>query len=123
VEVPGANEALARRPLPERPTLTTPRRLRSPTPTAAPRAPLAGLISTLLVIVAAVALAMLGQLVLGGVDLRGIFEPSPGAGHVPTFPATMPLAAAVFGAGVILHVAIGRRWPFGRDEAEREGGA
>ena len=34
----------------------------------------------------------LGQIVVGRLDLRGDLRPSPGAGHVPTFPATMPLA-------------------------------
>jgi hypothetical protein len=29
-------------------------------------------------------------------DPRGIFDPTPGLGHAPTFPATMPLGGAVF---------------------------
>lgn len=77
------------------------------------RAPLAGLLDTLLVIVAAVLLTMLGQLVVGGIDLRGIFDPSPGPGHVPTFPATMPLAAATFVAMLQLTL-VSEGWPLRR---------
>jgi hypothetical protein len=55
-----------------------------------------GLADTLLVVVAALVLTMAGQLVVGRLDLQGIFDPTPGPGHSPTFPATMPLAAAAF---------------------------
>jgi hypothetical protein len=55
-----------------------------------------GWADTVLIAVAALVLTGLGQLVAGRLDLRGIFDPTPGLGHAPTFPATMPLGGAVF---------------------------
>lgn len=46
-------------------------------------APLSGLLDTVLVIVGAVLLTLLGQLVVGHFDLRGVFDPTPGPGHSP----------------------------------------
>ena len=53
-----------------------------------------GWADTVLIAAGAVVLTALGQIAVGRLDLRAIFAPSPGTGHVPTFPATMPLAAA-----------------------------
>jgi hypothetical protein len=39
---------------------------------------------------------MVGQAIVEHLDLRGILEPRAGGGHAPTFPATMPIAAAAF---------------------------
>ena len=55
-----------------------------------------GWADTLLIAVAAVVLTGLGQAVAGGLDPRGIFDPAPGPGHAPTFPATLPLGGAAF---------------------------
>jgi hypothetical protein len=65
---------------------------------------------TVLIAAGAVVLTGLGQVAVGHLDLRGIFAPSPGAGHVPTFPATMPLAAAAFIAMLELTL-VGEGWP------------
>jgi hypothetical protein len=69
-----------------------------------------GWADTVLIAAGAVVLTGLGQVVVGHLDLRGIFVPSPGAGHVPTFPATMPLAAAAFIAMLELTL-VGEGWP------------
>ena len=75
------------------------------------RAPVSGLINTLLIVLGGVALTFAGQAVAyGRVDLRGVFEPTPGVGHAPTFPATMPLAAAAFVA-VLQLVLVSDGWP------------
>jgi hypothetical protein len=60
------------------------------------RPPLSGLTNTVLVAVGGIALTVAGQAVVAHVDLRGIFDPAAGAAHSPTFPATMPLAGAIF---------------------------
>jgi len=49
-----------------------------------------GWFDTLLIAVAAVVLTGLGQIVVGHLDLRGIFDPTPGPGNAPTFPASWP---------------------------------
>jgi hypothetical protein len=77
------------------------------------RAPWTGLVDTVLVIVAGVALTVLGQAVVGGIDLRGIFDATPGPGIPPTFPATMPLAAASFVAMLQLTL-VSEGWPLRR---------
>ena len=69
-----------------------------------------GWADTVLIAAGAVVFTGLGQAVVGHLDLRGIFVPSPGAGHVPTFPATMPLAAAAFIAMLELTL-VGEGWP------------
>lgn len=82
-------------------------------PGARLQAPLSGLLDTMLVVVGAVLLTLLGQLVVGHFDLRGVFDPIPGPGHSPTFPATMPLAGAFFVA--ILQVTlVSEGWPLRR---------
>jgi len=69
-----------------------------------------GWVDTILIAAGAVVLTGLGQIVVDHLDPRGIFVPSPGAGHVPTFPATMPLAAAAFIAMLQLTL-VGEGWP------------
>jgi hypothetical protein len=77
------------------------------------QAPLSGLLNTVLVVVGAVLLTLLGQLVVGHFNLRGVFDPTPGSGSAPTFPATMPLAGAFF--VVILQVTlVSEGWPLRR---------
>ena len=66
-----------------------------------------GWVDTVLIAAGAVVLAGLGQIVVGHFDPRGIFVPSPGAGHLPTFPATMPLAAtAVIAMGLLTFLVV-----------------
>jgi hypothetical protein len=69
-----------------------------------------GWADTVLIAVGAIALTALGQVAVDRLDVRAIFDPSPGTGHVPTFPATMPLAAAAFIAMLQLTL-VGERWP------------
>lgn len=72
-----------------------------------------GLVDTALVVVAALLLSMLGQSLVGRLDVQGIVDPTPGPGHVPTFPATMPLAGAVFVAMLQLTL-VCEGWPLRR---------
>jgi hypothetical protein len=60
------------------------------------RAPLSGLADTVLVVVGGVVSTVAGQAIVSHVDLRGLFDPAAAAGDAPTFPHTMPLAAAIF---------------------------
>jgi hypothetical protein len=82
-------------------------------PGSALRAPWTGLADTLLVLAAAVLLTVLGQAVVGRVDLAGIFDATPGPGTPSTFPATMPLAAAAFVAMLELTL-VSEGWPLRR---------
>lgn len=67
------------------------------------RAPLSGLVNTLLIILGGILLTFVAQVVTyGRLDPRGVFEPEPAVSHAPTFPATMPLAAAAFVAALQL---------------------
>jgi hypothetical protein len=77
------------------------------------KAPLSGLLDTVLVIIGAVLLTLVGQLVVGHLDLRGVFEPNPGRGHSATFPAMMPLAGAFFVVMLELTLVM-ERWPLRR---------
>jgi hypothetical protein len=74
---------------------------------------LAGWVDTLLIATGAVVLTGVGQALSGGFDLRGMFDPTPGPGHTPTFPATLPLGAAAFVAMLELTL-VGERWPLQR---------
>jgi hypothetical protein len=60
------------------------------------RAPLTGLVDTLLAAVGGLVLTIAGQAVVSHVDLQGVFDLTLRANHAPTFPATMPLGGAVF---------------------------
>jgi hypothetical protein len=77
------------------------------------QAPASGLLDTVLIVIGAVLLTLLGQLVVGHLDLQGVFNPTPGPGHSPTFPATMPLAGAFFVAMLQLTL-VGEGWPLRR---------
>ena len=72
-----------------------------------------GWADTALIAGGAVVLTAAGQTVVAGLDLRGIFDAFPGPGHTPTFPATMPLAAAAFVAMLELTL-VGEGWPLRR---------
>jgi hypothetical protein len=77
------------------------------------RPPLTGLVDTLLVAVGGILFTIVGQAVVAGVDLQGVFDPTAGADHSPTFPATMPLAGAVFVAMLELTL-VSEGWPLHR---------
>jgi hypothetical protein len=72
-------------------------------PGSALRAGWSGLTDTLIILVAGVLLTMLGQVVIGDVDLPGIFDGE-------AFPHTMPLAGAVFVATLQLTL-VNEGWP------------
>jgi hypothetical protein len=72
-----------------------------------------GLVDTGLVIIAAILLAMLGQIVVGHLDMRGIFDPAPGPGHLTTFPTTLPLAGTAFVA-ILQLTLVCEGWPLRR---------
>jgi hypothetical protein len=69
-----------------------------------------GWADTVLIAAGAIALTALGQIVVSGLDLRALFDPNPGPGHMPTFPATMPLAGCAFVAMLELTL-VGEGWP------------
>lgn len=77
------------------------------------RPPLTGLVDTLLVAVGGILLTIAGQAVVAHVELRGVFDPTAGAGHAPTFPSTMPLAGAIFVAMLELTL-VSEGWPLRR---------
>lgn len=72
-----------------------------------------GWADTLLIAAIAVALTIAGQLLVGHVDLRGIFTANPGPGHSPVFPITLPLAGAAFVA-IMQLTFVCERWPLQR---------
>jgi hypothetical protein len=74
------------------------------------RASLSGWANTALIAAGAVVLTGIGQAVAGHLDPVAIFQASPGQGHVPTFPATLPLAGSAFVA-VLEITLVGERWP------------
>jgi hypothetical protein len=76
-------------------------------------APASGLADTILIVIGAVLLTLLGQLIVGHLDPRGVFNPTPGPGHSQTFPATMPLAGAFFVVMLQLTL-VGEGWPLRR---------
>jgi hypothetical protein len=77
------------------------------------RASWSGWADTLLIAVIAVVLTMIGQLLVGSFDLRGIFSLSPAPSHSPVFPITLPLAGAAFVA-IMQLTFVCERWPFRR---------
>lgn len=77
------------------------------------RPPLTGLVDTVLVVIGGVVLTIAGQAVVSHVDLQGVFDPTAGAEHAPTFPGTMPLAGAIFVAMLELTL-VAERWPLRR---------
>jgi hypothetical protein len=72
-----------------------------------------GWADTLLIAVIAVALTIVGQRLVGRVDLRGIFSQNPGPGHSPVFPITLTMAGAAFVA-IMQLTFVCERWPFER---------
>ena len=72
-----------------------------------------GWADTALIAAGGVILVAAAQAVAGGPDLRGLFDPSPGAGHVPTFPATLPLTGVAFVAMLEITL-VGEGWPLRR---------
>lgn len=77
------------------------------------RASWAGWADTALIAAGAVVLTGAGQALAGHLDPAGLFDPSPGPGHVPTFPATMPLAGTAFVAMLQITL-VGEGWPLRR---------
>jgi hypothetical protein len=72
-----------------------------------------GWADTALIAAGAIILTGIGQVIAGGLDVTGLFNPSPGPGHVPTFPATLPLAGAAFVA-MLQFTLVGEGWPVRR---------
>ncbi|GAA5014012.1 hypothetical protein [Actinopolymorpha pittospori] len=77
------------------------------------RASWSGWADTALIAVGAIVLTGIGQALAGRLDPVGIFDPSPGPGHVPTFPATMPVAGTAFVA-MLQFTLVGEGWPLRR---------
>jgi hypothetical protein len=77
------------------------------------RASGAGWVDTVLIATGAIVLTGVGQTLAGHLDPTGLFDPSPGPGHVPTFPATMPLGGLAFVAMLQLTL-VGEGWPLRR---------
>jgi hypothetical protein len=82
-------------------------------PGARLKAPLSGLLNTVLVIAGGVVLTLIGQLVVGKGTIRGVFDATPGPHSSPTFPATMPLAGAFFVVMLQLTL-VNEGWPLRR---------
>lgn len=57
---------------------------------------LSGFLDTALIAAAGIGLAFVGQAVVGRTDPAGVFDPTPGPGHSPLFPASLPLAGGAF---------------------------
>lgn len=72
-----------------------------------------GWADTVLIVAGAIVLTAVGQTLAGRLDPVALFDPSPGPGHVPTFPATMPLAGLAFVATLEITL-VGEGWPFRR---------
>jgi hypothetical protein len=81
-----------------------------------------GLADTLVIAFAGILLTMLGQVVVDRLDLRGIFDATPGPGHVATFPGTMSIAGAAFVAMLQITFAW-EGWPLRRLGRLTAGGA
>jgi DNA-binding CsgD family transcriptional regulator len=77
------------------------------------RASWAGWADTVLIAAGAVVLTAVGQALAGHVDPARLFDPSPGPGQVPTFPATMPLAGTAF-VTMLQITLVGEGWPLRR---------
>jgi hypothetical protein len=77
------------------------------------RAPWAGLIDTVLVVVLAVVLTMAGEAIVERFDVSSVFQARSGPGRPTTFPATLPLAGAAFAAMLQLTL-VSEGWPLRR---------
>ena len=82
-------------------------------PGTALRPPLTGLLDTVLVAIGGVLATIAGQAVVSHVDLAGVFDPTAGVEHAPTFPGTMPPAGAIFVVMLELTLVL-ERWPLRR---------
>jgi hypothetical protein len=71
------------------------------------------LVDTFLIAAAGVALAAIGQMIVGRFDVSGLFDPTPELGSAPLCPAAMPLGLAVFTAMLQLTL-VCEGWPFKR---------
>lgn len=71
------------------------------------------LTNSLLVAAGAVVMTFAGQAVVMHLAVRGVFDPAAAAGDAPTFPATMPLAGAIFTAMLQLTL-VTEGWPLRR---------
>jgi len=89
-------------------------------PGGALQPPFSGLVNTGIVVVAAVALTILGATVVERLDLRSIFLAHPGAGRPTTFPVTLTLAGATFAAMLELTL-VSAGWPLRRLSRIRSG--
>jgi hypothetical protein len=69
------------------------------------------LVDTLLIAAAGVALAAVGQMIVGHSDVSGLFDPTPELGSTPLYPAAMPLGLTVFTAMLQLTL-VCEGWPF-----------
>jgi hypothetical protein len=74
------------------------------------RASLSGWVDTLLIVVGAVILTAIGQAIVGGFHLAGIFDTSPPPGSVPTFPASLAIGGIAFVAMLQITL-VGEGWP------------
>ena len=73
--------------------------------------PWSGLYDTLVIAVGGVLMTLLGQVIVNGGDLIGVFAPGPG--HVSAFPNTLPLGGGVF--TIILQLTlVWERWPLSK---------
>ncbi|MFB7797622.1 hypothetical protein [Isoptericola sp. NPDC056134] len=61
----------------------------------------------------AIVLAGVAQSIVGGLDPAGLFRAAPGPGHIPSFPATVPLGAMAF-VLVLELTLVGERRPLHR---------
>jgi hypothetical protein len=77
------------------------------------RAPLSGLLDTVIVLALAVALTIAGEAIVARPDVSGVFRAQPGPGHPTTFTATLPLAGAAFAAMLQLTL-VTEGWPLRR---------
>ncbi|MFG2925667.1 hypothetical protein ACGFYA_29705 [Streptomyces sp. NPDC048305] len=73
----------------------------------------AALVDTLLIVAAGVVLAALGQIIVGRSNLSSLFDPTPGLGDTPLFPAALPLGLTAFTAMLQLTL-VWEGWPFKR---------
>ncbi|MFD5723336.1 hypothetical protein [Streptomyces sp. NPDC127036] len=73
----------------------------------------AAIVDTFLIAAAGVALALVGQAVVGHFDFSALFDPTPQAGSTPLYPAAMPLGLTVFTA-ILQLTLVCEGWPFKR---------
>jgi uncharacterized protein with FMN-binding domain len=72
-----------------------------------------GWVDTAFVAAMAVLSTLAAQAIVGRLDPGALFQVEPGAGHTPTYPAVLPLAATAFAAMIQLTL-VNERWPLRR---------